>query len=175
MSERSSVAWPRDDHKGIRMTSVKVYRRNMAKILLVEDDTQLRSMLRTVLEDAGHEVEVAGNGKEAIRSYQRRPTDLLITDIIMPEEEGLEAIIKFHGSYPSAKIIAMSGGGFGAAQDYLFTAKLLGANHTLAKPFSNSDLLAGVKRCLGSERTPLFVVKKQIRAEELRSAFAACG
>ena len=71
----------------------------MAKILLVEDDTQLRSMVRTVLEDAGHEVEVAGNGKEAIRSYQRRPTDLLITDIIMPEEEGLETIIKSHGSY----------------------------------------------------------------------------
>jgi CheY-like chemotaxis protein len=57
----------------------------MSKILLVEDDAQLRSMLRMVLEDAAHQVEEASNGKEAIRCYQSRPVDLLVTDIIMPE------------------------------------------------------------------------------------------
>jgi YesN/AraC family two-component response regulator len=88
-----------------------------------------------ILEDAGHQVEEASNGNEAIGCYQSRPIDLLVTDIIMPEEEGLETIIKFHASFPGAKIIAMSGGGFGAAQNYLNTAKRFGAHHTLAKPF----------------------------------------
>jgi YesN/AraC family two-component response regulator len=100
-------------------------------------------------------VEEAGNGKEASQSYQSHSIDLLVTDIIMPEEEGLETIIKFLKSFPNAKIIAMSGGGFGAAQNYLDIAKRFGAHHTLAKPFSNSDFLAEVKRVLEQRQVKL--------------------
>lgn len=123
----------------------------MAKILLVEDEEQLRSMLRFVLEDAGHEVEEAGNGKEAEDSYRCRSAELLITDIIMPGEEGIETIIKFRKSHPNTKIIAMSGGGRTDAQNYLDLARRLGADHTLAKPFSNGDLLTLVNTLLQPE------------------------
>jgi CheY-like chemotaxis protein len=119
----------------------------MAKILLVEDEEQLRSMLKLVLLDAGHEVEEAGDGTQAYESYSQRPADLLLTDIIMPEKEGLETIMKFRKSYPDLKIIAMSGGGR-TAVNYLDVAKRLGARHVLAKPFSNKELLQAVQMVL---------------------------
>jgi CheY-like chemotaxis protein len=122
----------------------------MANILLVDDEEQLRSILRIVLESAGHEVEEAGNGKEAVESYRSRPADLLVTDIIMPEKEGIETIIQLRESYPKVKIIAMSGGGRTGDQNYLKLAKKLGANHVLAKPFSNSEFLAAVNLVLQS-------------------------
>jgi DNA-binding response OmpR family regulator len=116
----------------------------MASILLVEDDEQLRSMLRIVLDRAGHEVQEAGNGKEALEIYNRRPTDLIVTDIVMPDKEGLETIMEFRRSYPDVKIIAMSGGGRTGAQNYLQLAKKLGADHILTKPFSNQEILDGI-------------------------------
>jgi DNA-binding NtrC family response regulator len=116
----------------------------MAKILLVDDEEQLRSMLKIVLEDAGHEVEEAGNGKEAAEKYQRRPVELMVTDIVMPDEEGIETIIKFRKSHPNAKILAMSGGGRKGRLDYLELAQKFGAHGTLAKPFSNSEFLTKV-------------------------------
>ena len=122
----------------------------MAHILLVEDEEQLRSMLRFVLESAGHEVEEAGNGKEAIESYRSRPADLLVTDIVMPEKEGIETIIQLRKSYPKVKVIAMSGGGRTGDLNYLELARKLGANHVLAKPFSNSEFLAAVNLVLQS-------------------------
>lgn len=117
----------------------------MASILLVEDDEQLRSMLRIVLDRAGHEVQEAGNGKEALEIYSRRPTDLIVTDIVMPDKEGLETILEFRRSYPDVKIIAMSGGGRTGAQNYLELAKKLGADHILTKPFSNKEILDGIQ------------------------------
>jgi CheY-like chemotaxis protein len=122
----------------------------MANILLVDDEEQLRSILRIVLESAGHQVEEAGNGKEAVESYRSRPADLLVTDIVMPEKEGIETIIQLRESYPNVKVIAMSGGGRTGDQNYLELARKLGANHVLAKPFSNSEFLAAVKLVLQS-------------------------
>jgi DNA-binding response OmpR family regulator len=124
----------------------------MANILLVEDEENLRSMLRIVLEDAGHEVAEAGNGKEVVEIYRRRPPDLLITDIIMPDEEGIETIIKVRKNFPHAKIIAMSGGGRTGTPNYLDLARKLGANHILAKPFSNRDFLSGIEMVLRHEQ-----------------------
>ena len=122
----------------------------MANILLVDDEEQLRSILRIVLESAGHDVEEAGNGKEAVESYRSRPADLLVTDIVMPEKEGIETIIQLRESYPEVKVIAMSGGGRTGDQNYLELAKKLGANHVLAKPFSNSEFLNAVNLVLRS-------------------------
>jgi CheY-like chemotaxis protein len=122
----------------------------MAKILLVEDDQQLRALLKLVLEDAGHDVEEASNGREAVACYERHPAALVVTDIVMPDDEGLGTIIKLRRSHPDVKIIAMSGGGRAGAQHYLELARKLGANHTLAKPFSNSEFLDGIDGVLGS-------------------------
>ena len=120
----------------------------MAKILLVDDEKQLRSMLRTVLETEGHQVEEAVDGKDAIASYGSRPADLVVTDIVMPGQEGIETIMQFREKYPEVKILAMSGGGRNGWQSYLELAKKLGAARTLAKPFSIEDFLASVQAVL---------------------------
>ena len=117
----------------------------MASILLVDDDEQLRPMLKMVLERAGHVVNEAGNGREALVSYNRQQTDLVVTDLVMPDKEGLEMIMELRRSYPALKIIAMSGGGRTGTQNYLELAVKFGANHILNKPFSNQELLDGVK------------------------------
>jgi DNA-binding response OmpR family regulator len=120
----------------------------MASILLVDDDEQLRPMLKIVLERAGHVVNEAGNGKEALASYSRQQTELVVTDLVMPDKEGLETIIELRRSYPALKIIAMSGGGRTGVQNYLDLAIKFGANHVLNKPFTNQELLEGVRLLL---------------------------
>ena len=122
----------------------------MANILLVEDEEQLRSMLKIVLEGAGHTVQEAGDGKEALESYVRHPADLMVTDIVMPNKEGIETILEFRRNHPSLRIIAMSGGGRNSAQDYLKLAKSFGADYVLTKPFSNQAILDVVKTVLAS-------------------------
>ena len=122
----------------------------MANILLVEDEEQLRSMLKIVLESAGHTVQEAGDGKEALESYIRNPADLMVTDIVMPNKEGIETILEFRRNHPGLRIIAMSGGGRNSAQDYLKLAKSFGADYVLSKPFSNQAILDVVKTVLAS-------------------------
>ena len=122
----------------------------MANILLVEDEEQLRSMLKIVLENAGHTVHEAGDGKEALESYIRHPADLVVTDIVMPNKEGIETILEFRRNHPGLRIIAMSGGGRNSAQDYLKLAKSFGADYVLTKPFSNQAILDVVKTVLAS-------------------------
>ena len=124
----------------------------MANILLVDDEEQLRSILRIVLESAGHTVQEAGDGKEALESYVRHPAELMVTDIVMPNKEGIETILEFRRNHPGLKIIAMSGGGRNSAQDYLKLAKSFGADYVLTKPFSNQAILDVVKTVLASPR-----------------------
>jgi DNA-binding response OmpR family regulator len=114
----------------------------MTKILLVEDEERIRSLLKEVLESEGYEVQEASSGKEALQSHARSSPDLILTDIVMPDTEGIEMIIKIRKSDPNVKIVAMSGG------DYLDMAKKLGADCTLTKPFSNQTLLDAVKATL---------------------------
>ena len=120
----------------------------MANILLVEDEAQLRSMLHLVLEDAGHTVREAGDGAEALVIYRREPADIVVTDLVMPNKEGIEMIIELRRICPDVKVIAMSGGGRNGPQDYLTLAKRLGASLTLTKPFSNQEMLNAVNSLL---------------------------
>jgi CheY-like chemotaxis protein len=118
----------------------------VATILLVEDDDAVREILRKALVSAGHEVEEAANGDLAIAAYRRRSSNLVITDLVMPEKDGLEAIIELRRLDPAVKIIAMSGGGrtLGPGQLYLESARLFGALRILAKPFTPAALLTAV-------------------------------
>lgn len=120
----------------------------MPNILLVDDDEQLRAMLKIVLTRAGHEVREARDGNEALKIQSRHPADLMITDLIMPDREGLDTIREVRRNNAGIKIIAMSGGGRVNAQDYLVLAKKLGADYSLAKPFSNQELLRVVQLVL---------------------------
>jgi CheY-like chemotaxis protein len=118
-------------------------------ILLVDDDEQFRSMLNEALTDDGYEVVAASNGQQALRLYAAQPTDLVITDLVMPEKEGLEMITEIKRLYPEVKIIAISGGGrSGAKHNYLQLAKAFGAQRTLAKPFLHHEMLEAITHVL---------------------------
>ena len=120
----------------------------MARILIIDDEDELRSMLRQMLEHAGHEVTEAADGAIGIEIYERDTPDLIITDIIMPEKEGVETIIALRRADPTLPIIAISGGGRLDATDFLSMAKKLGARQTLTKPFRRDQLLEAVSECL---------------------------
>ena len=115
----------------------------MPRILLVEDDERVRLVLKDLLESEGYEIQEASNGKEALRSHASSPPDLILTDLVMPDTEGIEMIIKIRKRDPNVKIVAMSGD-----EDYLDLAKKLGADRTLIKPFSNQVALDVVKATL---------------------------
>jgi DNA-binding response OmpR family regulator len=116
----------------------------MAKILVIDDELSILLMIKKMLEKAGHEVDMALNGKEGMQLFEKNKADLLVTDIIMPEKEGLETIVEMRKKYPDLKIIAISGGGRISADGYLPGAKLLGANMVFQKPLIQKEFLEAV-------------------------------
>ncbi len=125
----------------------------MACILIVEDDKDLREMLKTSLQRRKYTILEASNGKEALIKFKSSITDLLITDLIMPDEDGLKVIIDIKSIKPSIKIIAISGGGKAGPGNYLNLAKALGADEIFPKPFSLSDLLKKIDELLDPEQS----------------------
>ena len=120
----------------------------MARILVIDDDAQILSMLRQTLEREGYEVVEASDGKVGERLFREYPTDLIITDLIMPEKEGLETIRGIKQDFPETKIIAMSGGGRIGPETYLNFAEKLGAMYTFTKPIERKNLLSKVRELL---------------------------
>ena len=120
----------------------------MARILIIDDEPQIRSMLRLMLERDGYEVVEAPDGMEGIRAYRRKPADLIITDLIMPNKDGIGMIIELQKEFPDVKIIAMSGGGLNKPEGYLKGAKKLGADCTLTKPIDREKMLRAVKNTI---------------------------
>ncbi|MFO7660273.1 MAG: response regulator [Candidatus Cloacimonadaceae bacterium] len=123
----------------------------MAKILVIEDDNSFRNVLVTMLERAGYEVLQAENGTQAVRHCSEGSPDLVLTDIIMPDKEGLETIQELLGLCPNLKIIAMSGGGRFGPNSYLPLAEKLGAKKTLQKPFMRDELLSAISEVLNAD------------------------
>lgn len=121
----------------------------MARILIIDDDDKFRAMLRKMLEEAGYnDIEDADDGDIGVKLFRQHPFDLVITDIIMPNKEGIEVIMELRKDYPRIKIIAVSGGGRTGLQDYLKLAMHLGASRTLEKPFKRSELIDAVQELL---------------------------
>ncbi len=121
------------------------------RVLLVDDDSAVREFIALVLTGAGFTVEEAGNGMEAMHRLDEQVPDLVITDILMPQKEGIECIREIRGLVPNVPVIAMSGGGGGQA-DYLRMAALLGAAAVLAKPFDPMELVALARRLVASPK-----------------------
>ena len=117
-------------------------------ILLVDDDEQFRAMLSEALTGEGFQVREASDGRQGIKLYVEQPTDIVITDLVMPEKEGLEMIVEIRKLHSEVKIIAMSGGGRGSPQNYLKMAKAFGAQLVLAKPFSHCEILDAISQVL---------------------------
>ena len=112
------------------------------RVLIADDSADLREGAKMLLEQAGYEVEVVANGAQALAVQRSRPSDVLITDIFMPESNGLETIEAFRREFPQTKIIAISGGRVRmGAEPYLDAAGLAGADATLLKPFDFQALL----------------------------------
>jgi CheY-like chemotaxis protein len=124
----------------------------MSGVLIVEDDKELREMLKTSLIRQNLTVLEAENGKDAITHFKSDSTDLVITDLIMPEEDGLKVIIKLRELKPAIKIIAISGGGKAGPGSYLNLAKALGADAIFSKPFSVNDLILKIEELLKFEQ-----------------------
>lgn len=121
----------------------------MAQILVIEDDQPLRRAWRLVLEQAGHTVLEAGDGRKGLETFKAQPIDLVITDLIMPEMEGVETIQELRRLSPQLKIIAITGGGRGSPANYLRLAKYSGAALTFAKPIEIETLCGAVAQLLG--------------------------
>lgn len=120
----------------------------MARILVVDDDDLVRATLRQMLENAGHEVLEAANGRLALESIENREIDLVIADIIMPEMDGIETIQELRRKAPDLRIIAISGGNRGAKMDFLKMARKFGANDVLAKPFRREQVFNAIEAAL---------------------------
>jgi DNA-binding response OmpR family regulator len=120
----------------------------VASILLVDDNNELRAVIARSLKLAGHDVFTAADGKAALAILPKVTYDIVLTDIVMPDMEGLELIRSIRKINPAAKIVAMSGGGRGTAEDYLALAKKFGATATLEKPFQLDELNATIAKVL---------------------------
>jgi DNA-binding response OmpR family regulator len=123
----------------------------MARILIIDDNAQLREMLNLMLTQAGYEVVEAGTGEMGVKLYKEQPADLVIVDILMPDKGGLEIILELKRDFPNAKLIGISGGFQKKTDQNQSLAELLGVQRTLSKPFAPEELLKNVREVLGDE------------------------
>ncbi len=117
-------------------------------ILLVDDEPMIREGLKIALEMEGHKTMTAADGNEAIKMVEENKPQIIITDIIMPESDGIEVICTLKESNPEIKILAISGGGRISANDHLRIARQLGATGVLAKPFSTEELICEINKLM---------------------------
>ena len=116
-------------------------RAQTTRVLVIDDNADIRETLRWLLEDEGYAVSAAANGREGLKAQRNEPADIVVTDIFMPEQDGIETLWMFREEFPSVPIIVMSGGGMPGATDYLSIARELGAQKTLTKPLDPQELI----------------------------------
>lgn len=118
----------------------------MPSVLVVDDENQIRRLVRETLEQAGYSVTEARDGQEALQQYRSAPADLVIMDILMPNQDGLETTVSLRREFPDVKVIVMTGGSdMIGILNFLDVAKMLGAHSTLQKPFEMKTLLETVQ------------------------------
>lgn len=123
-------------------------RMNGKTILVIDDDTAVRQTVRAILERAGYLVREADDGEQGMKLYRDARADLVITDLFMPQQDGIETIQQLRAEFPGARILAVSGGASLGAEGPLIDALMLGADETLAKPFSKDELLQRVRELI---------------------------
>lgn len=122
----------------------------MTRVLIVDDDADVRAGLKKILVKSGFEVDQAADGAEALERHQANPADVLIVDIYMPGMDGIEAMVRLLVEHAGVRIIAISGGGVKDQEDVLKTAARLGAVRTIRKPFTPAEVEEAVKQALSA-------------------------
>lgn len=122
----------------------------MARILVIDDDTMFRDMLKLLLGNEGYEIVEADDGRSGLKKFQQSCPDLVICDLIMPDKEGLETIQELQKINREVPIIAVSGGGEAGPGTYLALAKAMGARKTFSKPFIPQDFVEEIAACIKS-------------------------
>ncbi len=120
----------------------------MSRILIIEDDDFMQNMLKQTFERSGYDVATAANGKIGLEMYDSNSFDVVITDLLMPEMEGIETLINLRKKNERVKVIAISGGGRNSPENYLLMAEKLGAQKTFPKPIDRQGLLSAVKEMI---------------------------
>jgi DNA-binding response OmpR family regulator len=126
----------------------------MKTILVIDDDPIMRDTIRDILQAEGYNIIIASNGKEGMAHMGNKTIELILTDVLMPEKDGIEVIMETKLKHPLVKILAISGGGYISGENYLKMARDLGANASVIKPFDIDDLVAEVNRLLGNDKQP---------------------
>jgi CheY-like chemotaxis protein len=121
------------------------------RILVIDDESTALDLLRRILEAAGYEVQVAANGLQGVELFRRRPCDLVITDMVMPVQDGLQTILDLRSEAPDLPVIAISGGGAISKERYLAVAGYLDRVITIAKPFSVAVITEAVAKLLDEQ------------------------
>ncbi len=125
----------------------------MPRILVIDDEEAVRDVIELMLAMAGHEVTKAGSAREALQQLSRDAAyDLLLTDIFMPDVDGLDLLRQVRKRYPALRVMAISGGGSSGTMDVLTKARALGADPVLRKPFAARELRAAVETALAQEQ-----------------------
>lgn len=121
----------------------------MNRVIVIDDDTELRAALAERLRDAGFEVSEATDGAAGLSLHRDHPADVVVTDIFMPGQEGMETVHELRSTYPDLKIIAISGGYARRGQyDFVPAARAIGADRCLRKPFETADLVGTIRELL---------------------------
>jgi DNA-binding response OmpR family regulator len=120
----------------------------MKRILVLDDDSTMRETIKDILIIEGHSVVVAANGKEGMNHIYAEVFDLIVTDVLMPDKDGIEVILEAKKKYPYINILAISGGGYISAENYLKMARDLGASASVMKPFDIDTFIEEVNSLL---------------------------
>ncbi len=120
----------------------------MARILVIDDNTSMRDAVCEMLQQVGHQTISVESGRNAIQIHRNEPVDLIITDLFMPDTDGLEVIYQFRREFPEVKIIAVSGGGSRGLVELLVVAKKMGAHRAFMKPFAWEELLTAIEELM---------------------------
>jgi len=121
-------------------------------VLVIDDDSDVRTTTQWLLQDAGFTVSVVANGQQGLRLQRARPADVVVTDIYMPDKDGIETIAEFRQRFPDLPIVVISGASAASAggNSHLFVARELGAHEVLRKPFDPEKLIEAVRTAAGS-------------------------
>lgn len=122
----------------------------MADILIIDDESMIRESLANLFEREGYSVEMAVDGADGLKKFAESPARIVVTDIVMPEKEGIETIRELRAQSPDVRIIAISGGGRRGNVQFLDVASKLGADAALAKPFTRAQITGLVRKYMGT-------------------------